>query len=104
MCSEYMCKEKDNDELTLSIEERKNFQDGRKLVAIIREVYVCLSVPLSSLSLPPPLPSLPPSLPPSIPPSIPLSLSLPLHSLFTLSPLSHSLSLTHKIEKKILPM
>jgi hypothetical protein len=33
-------------------------------------------------------------LPPSIPPSIPLSLSLPLHSLSTLSPLSHTRSLS----------
>ena len=31
------CKEKDSDELTLNIEERKNFQDGKKLVAIISE-------------------------------------------------------------------
>ena len=29
--------DKDSDELTLNIEERKNFQDGRKLVAIISE-------------------------------------------------------------------
>jgi hypothetical protein len=29
------CKDATSDELTLNIEERKNFQDGRKLVAII---------------------------------------------------------------------
>ena len=31
------CKDATSDELTLNIEERKNFQDGRKLVAIISE-------------------------------------------------------------------
>lgn len=31
------CKDKDSDELTLNIEERKAFQDGRKRVAIISE-------------------------------------------------------------------
>lgn len=31
------CKDKESDELTLNIEERKSFQDGRKLVAIISE-------------------------------------------------------------------
>jgi hypothetical protein len=44
---EYMprCKDKESDELTLNIEERKSFQDGRKRVAIIRYAPRALSQP-----------------------------------------------------------